>query len=69
MQFQKWVLYMQPSRRCCVSGSKIKAKTGNHKLVEDTEKQAEKFRPWKKSTKDRKTSPGKTSRGINSQEE
>ena len=38
---------------------KVKTKTGNHTLVEDTEKQTEKFRPWRKPTKDRKTSPRK----------
>ena len=38
---------------------KVKTKTGNHTLVEDTEKQTEKFRPWKKPTKDRKSSPRK----------
>ena len=26
---------------------KVKTKTGNHTLVEDTEKHTEKFRPWK----------------------
>ena len=36
---------------------KVKTKTGNHMLVEDTEKQTEKFRLWKKPTKDRKSSP------------
>ena len=35
---------------------KVKTKTGNHALVEDTEKWTEKFRPWKKPTKDRKPS-------------
>ena len=35
----------------------VKVKTGNHTLVEDTEKQTEKFRPWKKPTKDGKSSP------------
>ena len=30
---------------------KVKAKTGNHTLVEDTEKQTKKFRLWKKPTK------------------
>ena len=35
----------------------IKTKMGNHTLVEDTEKQTEKFRLWKKPTKDRKSSP------------
>ena len=40
---------------------KVKTKTGNHTLVEDTEKQTEKFRPWKKPTKDGKTSPKKLS--------
>ena len=38
---------------------KVKTKTGNHTLVEDTEKWTEKFRPWKKPTKDGKTSPRK----------
>ena len=38
---------------------KVKTKTGNHTLVEDTEKQTEKFRPWKKPMKDRKASPRK----------
>ena len=38
---------------------KLKTKTGNHMLVEDTEKQTEKFRPWKKPTEDGKTSPKK----------
>ena len=36
---------------------KVKTKTGNHTLVENTEKWTEKFRPWKKPTKDRKASP------------
>ena len=38
---------------------KVKTKTVNHTLVEDTEKQTEKFRAWKKPTKDGKTSPRK----------
>ena len=38
---------------------KVKTKTGNHTLVEDTQKWTEKFRPWKKPTKDGKTSPRK----------
>ena len=38
---------------------KDKTKTGNHTLVEDTEKWTEKFRIWKKPTKDGKTSPRK----------
>ena len=38
---------------------KVKTRTGNHTLVEDTEKWTEKFRPWKKPTKDGKTSPQK----------
>ena len=38
---------------------KVKTKTGNHTLVEDTEKWTEKFRPWKKPTKDGKASPRK----------
>ena len=38
---------------------KVKTKTGNHTLVEDMEKWTEKFRPFKKPTKDGKTSPRK----------
>ena len=30
---------------------KVKTKTGNHTLVEDTEKWTEKFRPWKNPLK------------------
>ena len=33
---------------------KVKTQTGNYTLVEDTEKQTEKFWPWKKPVKDRK---------------
>ena len=36
---------------------KVQTKTDNHTLVEDTEKQTEKFRPWKKPTKDGESSP------------
>ena len=36
---------------------KVKTKTGNHTSVEDTEKQTEKFRLWKKPTKDGESSP------------
>ena len=45
---------------------KVKTKTGNHTLVEDMEKQTEKFRPWKKPTKDGKTSPKKLPRALSS---
>ena len=38
---------------------KVKTKTGNHTLVEHMEKWTEKSRPWKKPTKDGKTSPRK----------
>ena len=38
---------------------KVKTQTGNHTLVEDTEKQTEKFWPWKKPIKDRKQVPQK----------
>ena len=38
---------------------KVKTKTGNHTLVEDKEKQTEKFRPWKKPTTDGKPVPQK----------
>ena len=40
---------------------KVKTKTSNHTLVEDTEKWAEKFRLWKKPTKDGKSIPRKLS--------
>ena len=43
---------------------KVKTKTGNHTLVEDTEKWTEKFRPWKKPTKDGKTRPKKLPRVL-----
>ena len=36
---------------------KVKMKTRNHMLVEDTEKQTEKFHPWKKPSKDGKPVP------------
>ena len=42
---------------------KVKTKTGNHTLVEDTEKQTEKFRLWKKPTKDGESSPRRL-RGV-----
>ena len=38
---------------------KVKTKTGNHTLVEDTEKWTEKFCLWKKQAKDRKQVPQK----------
>ena len=38
---------------------KVKTQTGNHTLVEDTEKWVEKFRPWKKPNKDGKQVPQK----------
>ena len=38
---------------------KVKTQTGNHTLVEDMEKQTEKFWPWKKQVKDRKQVPEK----------
>ena len=38
---------------------KVKTQTGNHTLVEDTEKQTEKFCPWKKQTKHGKQVPPK----------
>ena len=36
---------------------KVKTQTGNHTLVEDTEKWTEKFRPWKRPNKDGKQVP------------
>ena len=47
---------------------KVKTKTGNHMLVEDTEKQTEKFCPWKKPSKEGKPISPKTSRSLNSKE-
>ena len=38
---------------------KVKTKTGNQMLVEDTEKQTEKFHPWKKPSKEGKQFPQK----------
>ena len=38
---------------------KVKTKTGNNTLVEDTEKRTEKFCPWKKPSKDGKQVPQK----------
>ena len=38
---------------------KVKTQTGNHTLVEDTEKLTEKFQPWKKPNKDGKQVPQK----------
>ena len=38
---------------------KVKTKSGNHTLVEDTEKQTEKFHPWKKLSKEGKQFPRK----------
>ena len=43
---------------------KVKTKTRNHMLVEDTEKQTEKFHPWKKPTKDGKQVPQKLPRVL-----
>ena len=43
---------------------KVKKKTGNHTLVKDMEKWNEKFRPWKKPTKDGNTSPRKLPRVL-----
>ena len=38
---------------------KVKTQTGNHTLVEDMEKQTEKFCLWKKQVKDRNQVPKK----------
>ena len=38
---------------------KVKTQTGNHTIVEDMEKQTEKFQPWKKQVKDGKQVPQK----------
>ena len=43
---------------------KVKTKTGNHTLVDDTEKQTEKLRPWKKLTKDGDSSPRRLPRVL-----
>ena len=47
---------------------KVKIKTGNHTLVEETEKWTEKFCPWKKPSKEGKQFPPKTSRSFDSKE-
>ena len=47
---------------------KVKTKTGNHTLVEDTEKQTEKFCPQKKPSKEGKQFPRKLPGSLNSQE-
>ena len=46
---------------------KVKTQTGNHTLVEDTEKQTEKFQPWKKLVKDGKQVPQKLPRVLTPQ--
>ena len=38
---------------------KVKTKMGNHTQVKDTEKQTEKFHPWKKPSKEGKQFPRK----------
>ena len=43
---------------------KVKTKTRNHTLVEDMEKQTEKFHPWKKLSKDGKQVPQKLPRVL-----
>ena len=50
---------MQPTRRHHSPDIKVKTKSGNHTLVEDTEKRTEKFRPWKKLSKEGKQFPPK----------
>ena len=50
---------MQLTRRHCASDFESQNENGNHTLVEDTEKQTEKFCPWKKPSKDRKQVPQK----------
>ena len=46
---------------------KVKTQTGNHTLVEDTEKWTETFQPWKKQVKDRKPVPQKLSGTLSPQ--
>ena len=48
---------------------RVKTQTGNHTLVEDTEKQTEKFQPWKKPNKDGKQVPPKLPGVLTSPEE
>ena len=43
---------------------KVKTKTGNHTLVEDMEKQTEKFCPWKRPSKEGKTSSTENLPGV-----
>ena len=59
MSHWQWVLHLWPSRGCFLLVLKVKTKTGNHILVEDTKKWTEKFRPWKNPTKNGKISPRK----------
>ena len=47
---------------------KVKTKTGNHTLVEDTEKQTE-IPPMEEAIKRRETISPKTSRSLNSKEQ
>ena len=53
----KMGFYMQLTRRHCTYDFKSQNKTGNHMCIEDTEKQTEKFCPWKKQAKDGKQVP------------
>ena len=47
---------------------KVKTKTGNHTLVEDTEKWTEKFHPWKKLSKEGKPIPQTLPQNLDSEE-
>ena len=47
---------------------KVKTKTGNHTLVEDTEKRTEKISPMEEAIQRRETISPKIPRSVNSQE-
>ena len=57
--FENWFFTCDLPEDTILLVVKVKTKTGNHTLVEDTEKWTEKFRLWKKPTKDGKSSPRK----------
>ena len=59
MQFQNGFFTHDLPEDAVLLVVKVKTKSSNHTLVEDTEKQTEKFRPWKKPTNDGKIIPRK----------
>ena len=55
--FENWFFLCDLPEDAVLLVVKVKTKTDNHTYVEDTEKWTEKFRPWKKPTKDGESSP------------